>query len=383
MTATFQYGTTRIKDLSVNTVVDKNGKTQIKEVVLEGEPLEPTKRFWNSLHLRFGFTGNIFRYFSHAEVFNRISEVAANDQVRWCVERNADGRNRLLAVTSPTAALIEHDDLVNLLDKYDSQDLGYSDGVVTSRHAPRMDSGFSVGGDGFQNRFIISTPIDGFGRPSVYLSLMRLICSNGAVGYSPAFRSELSVGRGNEGVAFALTRVLDGFNNEDGYAALRQRFESATKSWASVNEVSKLYKTLARLHSRKEVKTRTPVKVAGGDGATECESSPLFGSFHKMTGDLTRIYGLASMDTLSVKRQRTLPTACKVYDLLNFASEVATHHATETGNRTMQAYIGDLISGEYDLEGTREQLSDWKDFFIANRDTTTTLADLNTRSGRA
>ena len=126
MTATFQYGTTRIKDLSVNPVVDKNGKTQIKEVVLEGEPLEPTKRFWNSLHLRFGFTGNIFRYFSHAEVFNRISEVAANDQVRWCVERNADGRNRLLAVTSPTAALIEHDDFMNLLDKYGAQDVGYS-----------------------------------------------------------------------------------------------------------------------------------------------------------------------------------------------------------------------------------------------------------------
>jgi hypothetical protein len=379
MTATFQYGTTRIKDLSVNTAVDRNGKTQIKEVVLEGEPLEPTKRFWNSLHLRFGFTGNIFRYFSHAEVFNRISEVAANDQVRWCVERNADGRNRLLAVTSPTAALVEHDELVNLLDKYDAQEVGYSDGVVTSRHAPRMDSGFSVGGDGFQNRFIISTPIDGFGRPSVYLSLLRLICSNGAVGYSPAFRSELSVGRGNEGVAFALTRVLDSFNNEDGYAALRQRFESATKSWASVNEVSKLYKTLARLHSRKEVKTRTAIPVAGGDGASEVESSPLFGSFHKMTGDLTRIYGLASMDTLSVKRQRTLPTACKVYDLLNFASEVATHHATEAGNRTMQAYIGDLISGEYDLEGTVDRFGDWRDFFIGNDATTSTMAHMSAR----
>ena len=46
-----------------------------------------------------------------------------------------------------------------------------------------------------------------------------------------------------------------------------------------------------------------------------------------MTGDLQRIYGMANLDALSVKRQRTLPAACKVYDLLNFASEVATHHA--------------------------------------------------------
>ena len=96
MTATFQYRTTRIKDLAVTTDTDRTGKTQIKEVLLEGESLQPTKRFWNSLHLRFGFTGNIFRYFNHAEVFNRISEVAANDEIRCCIERN-DGDGQLLA----------------------------------------------------------------------------------------------------------------------------------------------------------------------------------------------------------------------------------------------------------------------------------------------
>ncbi len=240
-----------------------------------------------------------------------------------------------------------------------------------------MDGTYQVAGDGFQNKFILSTPIDGFGRPSVYLSLLRLICSNGAVGYSPAFRSELSVGKGDDGVAFALTRVLDGFNNEDGFAAMRQRFESATRSWASVNEANRLYKLLARLHNRGEVDSSMPVK--GGDGASECEGSPLFGKFHGMTGDLTRIYGLANMDALSIKRQRTLPTSCKVYDLLNFASELGTHHSTPVGNRLVQAYIGDLISNEYDLEGTVDQFSDWRDFFIGNDATSSTLAVMNRR----
>ena len=55
---------------------------------------------------------NIFRYFSHEEVFNRISEVAPNDRVRWCLERDDDGDGRLLAVTNPTAALMPHDDLI-------------------------------------------------------------------------------------------------------------------------------------------------------------------------------------------------------------------------------------------------------------------------------
>ncbi len=377
MDTRFEYGTTSVKDLSVTSAVDRAGKRFVREVLLNDEPVRPSNRFWNSLHLRFGFTSNIFRYFSHEEVFNRISEVAPNDRIRWCLERDADGEGTLLAVTNPSAATIEHDDLRDLLRRYDAQNVSYANGVVSSRHSPRMDGTFLVGGDDFQNMFILDTPIDGFGRPSVYLSLMRLICSNGAVGYSPTFRSELGVGKGDDGVAFALTRVLDGFNNEDGFAALRQRFESATRSWASVNEANRLYKLVAGLHNRGEVEGATAVPVAGGDGASACDGSPFFASFHRLTGDLTRIYGLANMDALSVKRQRTLPTACKVYELLNFASELGTHHATPTGNRLVQAYIGDLISNEYDLEGTADQFTDWRDFFIGDDATTSTLADLN------
>jgi hypothetical protein len=379
MNRRFEYGVTRIKDLQVNLAVDPTGRKAVRDLLLDGRPVQPTNRFWTSLHLRFGFTSNIFRYFTHQEVFQRISEVAPNDRIRWCIEKSDQAPDRLLAVTNPGAALIQYDDLVDLLFRYDTQVAGYSNGVVSSRHTPRLNPTFQVGGDGFQNKFILDTPIDGFGRPAVYLSLLRLVCSNGAVGYSPAFRSELSVGKGEDGVAFALTRVLDGFNNEDGYAALRQRFESATRSWASVNEAMRLYKTLARLHHRGEIISRATAPPLGGDGASLCGDSGLLQSFHKMTGDLSHIYGLANLDTLSVKRQRTLPAACKVYDLLNFASEVATHHATEQGNRGVQAYIGELISGEYDLEGTADQFTDWRDFFVGNDKTTETLADLNHR----
>ena len=378
MSKRFEYGVVRVKDLAVRTTVDKKGQRHVHEVLLDDEPVRPTKRFWNSLHMRFGFTSNIFRYFSHEEVFNRISEVAPNDRLRWCLERDADGGGRLLAVTSPAAALMPHDELLGLLGRYGAGDVKYAHGVVSSRHAPRCGGVFQVAGDGFQNKFVLDTPIDGFGRPSVYLSLLRLVCSNGAVGYSPTFRSELSVGKGDDGVLFALTRVLDGFNNEDGYAALRQRFESAARSWASVHEVNRLYKALTRLHNAGAVEA-APLAARGGDGAAEDDASPLFAAFHRMTGDLQRIYGIANMNALSVKRQRTLPAACKVYDLLNFASEVATHHASDVGGRMMQAYLGDLISGEYDLEGTVDQFSDWRDFFIGSGATAETLADLNRR----
>ena len=120
--------------------------------------------------------------------------------------------------------------------------------------------------------------------------------------------------------------------------------------------------------------------AVGGDGASlPVPRSQVLRSFQKLTGDMAEFYGLANLDALSAKRQRTLPAGCKVYDLLNFASEVATHHATEMGNRHLQAYIGDLISGEYDLEGTVDRFGDWRDFFIGNDATTTTMAEMNAR----
>jgi hypothetical protein len=117
------------------------------------------------------------------------------------------------------------------------------------------------------------------------------------------------------------------------------------------------------------------IPAAGTDGARE----PLLHAFHRLTGDLTRLYGLANLDALSVKRQRTLPTRAKVYDLLNFASEIATHHAEPAASRGLHAFVGDLISTEYDLEGTADHFGDWKDFFVKNEATTDTLAELQRR----
>src|SRR5262249_16585696 len=130
MTKQFEYGVARIKDLQVNTSADRAGKNAISEVLLDGRPVRPSQRFWTSLHLRFGFTSTIFRYFSHKEVFDRISEVAPNDRLRWCLEVDADGAGRLLAVTNPAAGLIRHNDLLALLDKHQAQDVRYADGVV-------------------------------------------------------------------------------------------------------------------------------------------------------------------------------------------------------------------------------------------------------------
>jgi hypothetical protein len=99
---TFSYGYHRVKDIRIaETRSGTGGKTSVGVLELGGERVLPTPRFWKSFFNRFGVNDNVFRYFGPAEVFQRISEKAPDDQVRYCVERKDDAQPRLLAVTSP------------------------------------------------------------------------------------------------------------------------------------------------------------------------------------------------------------------------------------------------------------------------------------------
>ncbi len=381
---TFTYGVARVKDFAVHATTSVNAKSKapkrtVSTVEVDGLECRASKRFWTSIQCRFGFSANMFRYFDHKEVFDRVSVTSPNDRVRYCVEKdNVTGKRTLLAVTNPVANVVRYDALDNLLKKYEINEATYSNGIVRSTHKPRIgNAAFKLAGDEFANQFIIDTPIDGFGKPNIYLSLLRMICSNGAVGFTKAFRSEIVIGKKDDDVTFALIRAMDGFNNEDGYAALRQRFESAAGSWASINEVQRLYRVLINLASAGHLKKTGKEYV---DGKMVETALPIFEAYHKMTGDITRVYGLANLDALSQKRQRTLPAGCKMYDLLNFATEVATHQAKPEGARKLQAFVGDVISSEYDLEGTCDKFNDWRDFFVGHEATADTMRFVHSRN---
>ena len=392
----FDYTFTAVNNLGVETESDKrSGQPKVKAVLVHGEPLEPTDRFWTSLYARFGFSGSFFKYFQHNEVLDRIAQVE-NDQVRVCIERDpVAGKNRLLAVSSPTKPVVLYDDLMNTLRRYEGHNIVYGDGVVESTHIPRTGANtFNICGDEFSNRFVISVPVDGYGLPNIYLSLLRHICTNGAVGYAKAFRSSLALGKGSDDVNYSVVRALEGFGNDEGFAALRSRFDAAGNSWASVNEAQSLYKHLLKMLYHKHVGwngavdavesgtiqpfQNSTMALALADNAKLADeiSSPIITKFHSLTGDVATIYGIANPDALSVKRQRTLPTKAKVYDLLNFVSEIATHHADEFGSRSSQAWLGSLISGEFDLENSCQVYGDFSDFFLDKKIDGETAMDL-------
>jgi hypothetical protein len=375
---TFEYIYVPINDLAVELTEDEaTGKPVVESVVVAGEPMQPTSRFWTSLFARYGFNKAFFKYFNHAEVFDRIHKHEANDRMRVCVERSERGDN-LLAVSSPTRPVVTHSNLMELLNRYDGQSITYHGGIVESTHTPRSGSNRSeILGDLHDNQFVLQTPIDGYGMPSMYLSMLRLACLNGVVGYHKLFKSTLALGKEASDTIPSLTRALEGFSSDEGHAALRSRIKSSGSSWLSIYESQQLYKLVVKLLAQ-GLLTNSPVQGTAvydylvsdakeqefGENAV---GSPIIKAFHKMTGDPAEAYGLANLDGLSPKRQRTLPVKCTVYDALNFATEVATHYSDSDGSRQMQAWVGRIISEEYDMEGTKEQFTDFADFMIDSK----------------
>ncbi len=351
---TFTYGLATVADLNVRRVDrTESGRVTLRDLEIDGQPVTATRRFWRSFFTRFGIAENVFRYFSPAEVFGRIAELNKDDAFRFCIARqassNAQATSHLLAVTSPKKPVIRYAEITDLLTCYGGTDVRYHEGLVTSTHAPRGGSReFAIGGDQFRDRFCLETPIDGYGHPRLFLSLMRLVCSNGMIGYTRAFRSDISVGKQMD---HCISRALQSFDNGDGYAALRQRFESSQNSWASVHECIQFGATLEKLQRDRQLTRKG-----------------LLGQFRGVAGNLGELYGLANIEALSDKRRRILPSKARVYDLINFASEVATHHALPSGANRIQAFIGSLVADEYDLEGTADSAADFDAFFIDDQD---------------
>jgi hypothetical protein len=363
--ASFEYKNVPVGEIGLDLITDEeeqskiiHGGTKIKGVVIDGESIAPTSRFWTSLYARFGLNKAFFRFFDHAEVFQRVAEVDTTGMVRVCIERRGTGDSRLLAATGLNKPVVIYDDLLELLDKFNVQEgISYHNGIVTSTHEPRVGATkFSLAGEDFSNKFVLHCPIDGFGNPNVYLSLLRWVCSNGMVGYANSFRTILALGAGGDNIRYTLSRTLDSFSNDEGYAILRDRFETAANSHASLREQQQLYSIIMQLQNDPKLK-----QTLGGGSASAAEV--LAKRYEDMTGKPYDLY-YREPNMLSEKRQRTLPVECRVYDMMNFATELATHNLSEGGGRELQAWVGNMLSNDYDLEDSCDQFDGFRDFFI-------------------
>jgi hypothetical protein len=170
----------------------------------------------------------------------------------------------------------------------------------------------------------------------------------------------LALGAGGDNIKYTLTRILDSFNNDEGYAVLRERFNVASRSFASLREQQQLYGILLRLQNDPKLKAKL-----GGGNASAAEI--LMKRYEDMTGKPYDLY-FREPNMLSEKRQTALPVECRVYDMMNFATELATHSLTTSNARGLQAWVGNMLSGEYDLEESCDQFDTFRDFFVKPED---------------
>ena len=326
--------------------MENNGITnrRLTSITLPGgESLEVTPRFTKSLAARFHVGDTFYKYFTPDEVFERVQRTHPRTRVRLMIDKK-----RALAMSNPGRPFVQPEDMCRLLRECGDNvtKVDYQDGIVTSTHAMN-DPEWRVGQDAFRQTFTLETPIDGLGLPSVYLSLIRQVCANGMVGYAPAFRTSITIGKDdNDNPLLPLRRAMECFSNDEGFDALRQRLESALLSEGSVYEVRMLAKAI---HDDLAGKHRDAIRY-----------DDVLQALTDLTGDVALKYQVASDEAISRKRQSMLPMNCTVYDLLSFATEVTTHYGdmlARGSNRTI-GWVGQTLAHEYDLERSLESVRD-------------------------
>jgi len=324
-------------------------------VLPDGRRLYVSDRFWLSFSSLFGLSQSVFSYWQPEEVFQRITEVKG-DTVRVAFEEIqgsdvTDGR--LLSCTKPDKPLLRVNQTRRLVEQFGGRGLSYGNGIVTARFDCPFPMEFEIGGDGFRTQFHMEMPLDGYGLPSAYLALLRLVCSNGMVGVSPAFKTTFQLGKNERDLDVVLRRAFQTFNDEEGFHSFRQRVESATRSWASLHEALGLRKILSR--------------VTTGQNTAESDSNEILQKFDNFCGNPLGFYGLSGQEELSARKAKSIPVRTTMYDLMNYASEAATHHLHRRVARDrVNAWIGGKVTGEYDLEGTVDVFPEYRDYFLQN-----------------
>lgn len=334
-----KYTTGKLTDL----VALPSGKPKDRARIKIGtETYGTSARFWHSICSQFQISTKIFGLFSHAEVFDRLTKnpkfrETAKD-LRFCIEDN--GKSKRLLAISPDGKTqtLRYSRISDMLESKGGKDIQYHDGLITARFTPPSGAHeYKLGPDAFTNRLLAQVPVDGYGDPAFFLELLRLVCLNGMTAYTKSFRSTIKTGKD---AYFAVNRAIESYDNDSGFASLQARFQLAQNSWASVGEVMALGQLI---HSRPSTTKYSK-------------------EFRNVTGDLCAQYGMTNLEAIPLKKRVLLPTKARMYDLLNFATELATHKADVADGRVLNAHVGRLLASPFDLEGSADKVTKFKDF---------------------
>jgi hypothetical protein len=323
---------------------EKGVPRTVSTLSVDDTPCEYTPRFEKSLCHLFRQKESIFTLFDPVEVIERSLERMQNPEkakITFCITQDDQGKevHNALAVIPPHQAIIDLGRFTEILESEQIKDefVRYDDGTISSFHEPVAKNPFLINGDNFIPGFNLFVPIDGYGSTNSYLSMLREVCSNGSIALAPTFRTQIKMGKHSPDKV--LARFLQTFNNEEGFAAIKERLETASNSWASLREYGKLRSNL----------------MSYSIDSNKMDWEKVTKDLDTRAGDILSRYSIAGTHQLPPKVQQRIPTEISVYDLFNFATEVSTHYSTEKGYKKINAFAGTLLAeeGGYDLEGSK------------------------------
>ena len=302
-------------------------ETKIKGLAIGQTTCKLSDRFYKTLAAELGIPYGVFGFFTPLEVMTRAAEKEPDLPLRVTV----DTEKGLALGLTPDKGLpmpvkyIEH----VLHDDRRLREVEYGNGVLSAMLD--LDDPWEVPNDStYHVRVRCRVPVDGVGMPDMSLATWRQVCANGAVAEAPLFRTKMEI-KDNSGEHFR--RLLASFSNPSGVEMLQSRMGTAAGTKASVGEVM----LLDGLIRRSLANTRNQMLLR--ERLNEIADNPCVR------------YGVTDLANIGLKKRPLLPVGCSVADLLNFASELVTHHAELLKpDSTLHSFAGTVLSKGFDLE---------------------------------
>ena len=299
---------------------------RIKGVKVGDRLYKLTDRFYKSLAARLGVPFGVFGLFSPHEVIDRAAERCPEMGLRMTLDT---GDGKALGLTEDRGLPVP----VNYIERVLRNDerlssIRYAEGDIVATLA--MDEWWTVPKDSdYQLRVQCTVPVDSSGSPLMNLSILRQVCTNGAVAVGRLFTTKMIL-KDNNGDHFR--RLLESFSNPDGVEVLQEGVQAAASTKASVGEVLALEGVIAR--AVPDAKNQLLLR----ERLYEIAENPCVR------------YGVTDLSTIGQKKRGLLPVGCSVGDLLNFASELETHHADVVREpKYIQSFFGSVMSNGCDL----------------------------------
>ncbi len=313
----------------------------LRGIIVDGERYTLSQRFLKGLATRMKVPYTIFNLFTPLEVVYRTAERQPDLPLRVTLDRKdkvalglVEDKGNTLPINQVTHVLREDTRL---------QNIEYENGILCA--TLDINETWDIPGDSaYKVQLSCQVPVDGMGQPEINLATFRQICSNGAVEQESSFRTKMEI-KDNSGLHFS--KLLRSFSNRNGMEMLHQRLIDANCTKASVGELMEVDGLMRKLVSDRhsQMLLREQLLTLGDNPCA--------------------MYGVTDLSAISEKKRSLLPVGCSVADLLNFTSELASHHRNLLRESApLNVFHGRKLAKGFDLEDMYKNSVRARDFHL-------------------